>query len=79
MEAAMRTTVDIEDDVLTAVKEIARRRGTTISNVLSDFARLALVQPQEVATRNGVPLFPVRLGAGIVTPERVRQLHGDGA
>jgi hypothetical protein len=30
----MRTTIDIEDDVLTAAKEIAVREGTTAGKVL---------------------------------------------
>ena len=35
----MRTTVDIEEDVLLAAKEIARQRGKTLGRVLSDLVR----------------------------------------
>ncbi|MFO7629369.1 MAG: DUF6364 family protein [Prochlorococcaceae cyanobacterium] len=39
----MRTTLDIEDDVLAAAKELARRQGTSagamISRLLRAFAR----------------------------------------
>lgn len=35
----MRTTLDLEEDVLLAVKEIARMRGQSIGKVLSDLAR----------------------------------------
>jgi len=38
----MRTTVDIADDVLMAVKERARREKRTAGEVLSDLARQAL-------------------------------------
>ncbi len=38
----MRTTLDIQDDVLAAVKELARRQGRTAGEVLSALARSAL-------------------------------------
>lgn len=38
----MRTTLDIDDAVLEAVKELARRQGRTAGAVLSDLARQAL-------------------------------------
>jgi hypothetical protein len=73
----MRTTIDLEDDVLLAAKEIARRQGTSIGKALSDLARLALSHQDAAATRNGVPLFPVRPGASIVTLELVDQLRDE--
>jgi hypothetical protein len=46
----MRTTVAIDDDVLLAVKERARREGRTVGQVLSDLARQALTgQPPAAA------------------------------
>ena len=38
----MRTTLDIADDVLLAVKERARREGKSAGEVISDLARQAL-------------------------------------
>ena len=38
----MRTTISIDDDVLLAVKERARRENRTAGEVLSDLARHAL-------------------------------------
>ena len=40
----MRTTLDIDGEVLRAVKEIARREARTAGAVLSDLARRALTQ-----------------------------------
>lgn len=37
----MRTTLDIDDEVLIAVKELARRQGSTTGQVLSSLARQA--------------------------------------
>lgn len=41
----MRTTLAIDDDVLFAVKERARREHRTIGQVLTDLARQALTNP----------------------------------
>lgn len=74
----MRTTLNIDDDVLRAVKEIARLRGNTTGAILSELAREALGRDQpaaEIRVRNGVPLLPDRPGVGIVTPDVVHQLR----
>lgn len=39
---AMRTTLDIEDDVLAAAKELARRQGVSAGQVVSRLLRSAL-------------------------------------
>jgi hypothetical protein len=71
----MRTTLDIEDDILFAAKEIARHKGLALGQVLSDLARQALTREAPCSTRNGLPLFPVQPKAGVVTPELVNQLR----
>ena len=43
----MRTTLSLDDDVLLAVKERARRENRTAGEVLSDLARQALTQRQK--------------------------------
>lgn len=40
----MRTTLSLDDDILLAVKERARRERRTVGEVLSDLARQALTQ-----------------------------------
>ena len=40
----MRTTLDIDNEILDAVKEIARRTGSTAGSVISELARRALTQ-----------------------------------
>jgi hypothetical protein len=54
----VRTTLDIDPDVLQAVKELAEHRGTTAGKVLSDLARKALAPKIRATVRNGVPLLP---------------------
>lgn len=72
----MRTTLDIDGDVLLAAKEIARQRGSTAGRVLSDLARRGLMRTEgETRLRNGVPVLPSR--GEIVTIERVQRIADD--
>ena len=60
MIAAMRTTLDLDDDPLQVVKELATVRGQTAGKVASDLVRQALDRPRAARVRNGVPLLPRR-------------------
>lgn len=73
----MRTTLDIEDDVLLAAREISRQRGVPMGKVVSDLARQALTHQTSGTTRHGVPLFPVQRDAGVVSLELVNQLRDE--
>ena len=42
----MRTTLDIDDDILQAAKELARAEKKTAGQVLSELARKGLTQPR---------------------------------
>jgi len=70
---AVRTTLDIDDDVLQAAKEIGAMRGMTAGQVISEKAREAMVRRPTVTERNGVPLLPRRRGR-VVTVEMVEQI-----
>lgn len=74
----MRTTLDIDDDVLQAAKEIAANRATTTGRVLSDLARKALEPKRAPLLRNGVPLMPRRpKGAPRPTMDLVNRLRDE--
>ena len=72
----MRTTLDIDDDVLQAAKELAAKRNTSAGRVLSELARRGLAGPRTAsgrrALRGGVPVIPSR--GELITLERVRDL-----
>ena len=67
----MRTTLDLDDDVLQAAKEIAAAKGLTAGKVVSDLVRKALEPVARATVRNGVPLMP-RQAAG--TPKMTMAL-----
>jgi hypothetical protein len=83
-DSCMRTTLDISDDVLFAAKEVARRERRTIGDVLSTWARAALLQPdqtqrtltvEEPLARYGIHPLPHR--GGVVTNELVSRIRDD--
>lgn len=74
----MRTTLVIDDDVLSAAKEMAAMENKSVGQVISALARRALTHSEsKLKTRNGVPLLKVRKGALPVTSELVHQLRED--
>jgi hypothetical protein len=73
----MRTTLDIEDDVLQAAKELARRDGSTAGQIISTLARRGLAgSPMDSKPasrlRGGVPLLPSR--GEVVTLDHVQKV-----
>jgi hypothetical protein len=77
LEETVRTTVNLEEDVLLAANEIAKQRGNSVGQVLSDLARQALTRRSPVSKKHGLPLFPVQPNAGVVTPELVNRLRDE--
>jgi hypothetical protein len=74
----MRTTLDIDEDVLQAAKERARAEGKTTGQVVSELVRMALTQPRrdsfagEVRIVDGIPVIPDR--GAVVTKELIDRL-----
>lgn len=72
----MRTTLDLDEDVLLAAKEMAALRRTTAGKILSELARQALRPAKESpALRNGVPLLPSTPEERPVSMEMVNRLR----
>jgi hypothetical protein len=86
----MRTTLDIDADILLASKELAARQGSTAGKVLSDLARRALtgevvsaakglnnseLEVREPVSTYGFKPFPKR--GVVVTNELVNQLRDE--
>lgn len=72
----MRTTLDVDDDVLAAAKEVSRLKGESLGKTISDLARRGL-EPQsklKVIMKNGVPVIQHQRKPIPVTPELVRAI-----
>ena len=71
----MRTTLELDDDLVLAGKRMAEQRKTTLGRVLSDLVRQALVPKTAPRVRNGVPLFRPRAGARKPSLDLVNRLR----
>lgn len=81
----MRTTLDIDDDVLFAAKELAAKERKTAGKILSEIFRRgihagdpgsATLQPgQPYPMKNGVPILPSR--GELVTSEQIQRIMDD--
>lgn len=78
-DSKMRTTLDLDEDVLQAVKEMASVHRVTAGKMLSNLARKALTPTGPVPkVRNGVPLLPPRPpGSKIPTMKLVNELRDE--
>lgn len=81
IDSQMRTTLDIDDDILAAAKDLAKVEGKTMSQVISELARKALTAPAgggfaEAQAAFGTadwPPLPNRVGV-VVTQETVDRI-----
>ena len=71
----MRTTVDLDEDVLRVIKQLAREREQSLGHVLSDVVRQGLRAHDKIAIEHGkIPILPRKPGAQPVTSEAVKHL-----
>jgi hypothetical protein len=71
----MRTTLDLDDDVLQAAKSLAQQRGQSAGRVISDLVRQALRPVSGQKIRNGVPLFRPKAGSRVPSLAMVNRLR----
>ncbi len=84
-EHQMRTTLQLDDDVLAAARVLARQRRTSLGAVISELARQALVAPAPGSSsggpgadhRNGLPLLPWKETGAPVDLELVNHLRDE--
>ena len=69
----MRTTINLDDDVLETTRAIARAERRALGAVVSDLVRRGLVPSQpRIDQEEGFPVFRVRQPAQPITDEMVR-------
>jgi hypothetical protein len=77
----MRTTLDIEEDVLFAAKDLARRERKTAGQVISELARKGLAGAEAVTAREPKTIYgfrPFPKEGRIVSNELINKLREDG-
>jgi hypothetical protein len=72
----MRTTIDLDADVLQAARSLARARRRSLGKVVSDLARQGL-SPRRESSRRGFPVFRVSPEAPPLTAEQVERALDD--
>ncbi|QNJ04983.1 hypothetical protein SynMEDNS5_00222 [Synechococcus sp. MEDNS5] len=77
----MRTTLQLDDDVLDAARVLARQQHLSVGEVISELARQALRRPagleEPPSERSGLPLLPIKSSGGVVDLNLVNQLRDE--
>lgn len=73
----MRTTLDLDLDVIQAAKEIGAARGLSAGQVVSELVRKALASPKTTRVRNGVSLLSRKAGSPPLTMAAVNRLRDE--
>lgn len=68
----MRTTLDIDDDVVASARELAATERRSLGSVISELARRGLT-PAAVSTDGPLPIISVPAGTPPITAEMVRR------
>ena len=71
----MRTTLDIDEDVLGVAKQLASQRRQPLGRIISDLVRESLRPKSGPRVRNGFEIVASVPGAPILTLERVNELR----
>jgi len=71
----MRTTIDLDGDILGLVKQLAAERKESLGRVLSSLARLSLTREAAAPVRNGIRLLEPLPGKVSMTLEEINRLR----
>lgn len=77
MMQSMRTTLQIDDDVYQAAKDIAEAEQKSVGEVLSSLARRALAPRNYGTDEEGIPAFVVSENVAPMTLQMVRKALED--
>jgi hypothetical protein len=73
----MRTTLDLDDDLLASARQLARQQGATLGEVISELARLSLAVKEPSKVRNGALLFVPKARASKSNLRTVNELRDE--
>jgi Bacterial antitoxin of type II TA system, VapB len=73
----MRTTLELDDDLVAQARQLAKERGVTIGQLISDLALRSLIAEKPMKMRNGIPVFTPKPGAPRPDLALVNRLRDD--
>ena len=74
----MKTTLNIDDEILEAARSIAGERNLSVGAAVSELARRGLRPTAQVGRkRSGFPVFEISHAGTVLTLDRVRKHEDD--
>ncbi len=73
----MRTTFDVDADILESIKLAAQRQRKSAGQLVSELLRSALMPAIPKPDGTGLPFMPIQPGAGSATLESVNALRDE--
>jgi hypothetical protein len=75
--AYMRTTLNLDDDVLRQVRSYAESRDVPVGRAVSELVRKGLSVPTPIKSVNGIQVFDIPSDSARVTSTRVKELESE--
>jgi hypothetical protein len=73
----MRTTLNLDDDVLQMVRSYAESRALTLGKAISELVRKGLREPMRTHTVNGIDVVDLPPDSPQITTRRVKDLESE--
>lgn len=73
----MRTTLNLDDDVLELLRQYSQSRAIALGKAASELVRKGAVVQTPTRLVHGIVVFDVPTGAPRITTERVRELESE--
>jgi hypothetical protein len=73
---SMRTTLELDDDIVAAARELAAVERRSLGAVISDLARRGLT-PARVEADGDLPVIRIRADTAAITPAMVRRARDE--
>lgn len=74
---SMRTTLNLDDDVLDMLKDYAESRSIALGKATSELVRKGLSSRTPTRLVNGFVVFDIEPGGPKITSERVKELESE--
>lgn len=75
----MRTTLNLDDDLLELAARQAKLRGVSVGRAVSDLVRRGIQATTPSQTKEGLVMFRLPKDSPTVTTDEVRRIESEGA